>query len=262
MTDINRYLGFARETALRAGSLLTGMASNFGKIHYKTNSGNLVTAADKASEALIIKAIRKEYPHHCIMAEESGACNGTDKEFEWLVDPLDGTTNYAHQLPLWSVSIALAHNKKVIAGVVYHVSLKELYYAAKCKGAYCNGKRIHISKTPALKKSLLVTGIPYSTREDPHDNFVNFKKFSLIGQAVRRLGSAAIDMSYLACGRFDGYWERDLQPWDVAAGSIIITEAGGKLTRFNGTPYQVYSPSETLASNGLIHKEMMSVLKH
>jgi myo-inositol-1(or 4)-monophosphatase len=236
------------------------MARDFGKIRYKTNSGNLVTAADDASEKLIITAIRKKYPHHCIMAEESGDCGEKGSEFQWLVDPLDGTTNYAHQLPIWSVSIALTFRKKVIMGVVYHPNTDELYYAAKGQCAFCNGRRIYVSGTSQLLRSLLVTGMPFSVREKPFDNFRNFEKFSIKGQAVRRLGSAAIDLCYLARGRFDGYWERDLNPWDVAAGSLILTEAGGKVTDFRGRPYDIYPPTETLASNGKIHSQMIKVL--
>lgn len=237
------------------------MNRNFGKIRYKTNTGNLVTKADQASEKLIINAIRKKYPNHHIIAEESGMLGKAESDFEWLIDPLDGTTNYAHRLPLWSVSIALSYKKKIIVGVVYQPSINELYYAAKKKGAFCNNKKIRVSKISQLQKGLTVTGIPYSTKEKARDNFLNFYKFSMKSQAVRRLGSAAIDLCYLATGRFDGYWERDLNGWDVAAGSLIVTEAGGKITDFKGKPYQAYFPKETLASNVKLHKQMIKVLK-
>jgi len=256
----DKYLPFAKELALAAGKLLLKMSSNFGGIKYKTNSGNLVTAADKASEKLIVGAICKRYPHHCILAEEGGDSGKENAEFQWLIDPLDGTTNYAHQLPLWSVSIALTYKRKVIIGVVYIPVMNDLYYAVLGKGAFCNNQRIKVSRISDISKSLTVTGIPYSTKEEPKDNFLNFRKFSHAGQAVRRLGSAAIDFCYTAHGKFDGYWERELNPWDVAAGSLILTEAGGRITDFRGNPYQVYSPDETLASNGKIHRPMMRII--
>lgn len=257
----DKYLPFTKKLALDAGKLLLKMASNFGKIKYKTNSGNLVTAADKASEKLIVDAICKKYPNHCIMAEEGGDSGKENAEFQWLIDPLDGTTNYAHQLPLYAVSIALTYRKRVIIGVVYLPIMNTLYYAALGKGAFCNGKRIKVSRIADISKSLMVTGIPYSAKEEPRDNFLNFQKFSNSGQAVRRLGSAAIDLCYTASAKFDGYWERDLKPWDIAAGSLILTEAGGTITDFKGTTYQIYSPDETLASNGKIHRAMLKILK-
>jgi myo-inositol-1(or 4)-monophosphatase len=258
--NTDKYLAFAKRLALDAGKLLLKMSSNFGDIKYKTNSGNLVTAADKASEKLIVNAISKKYPSHCIMAEESGDCGQKDGDFQWLIDPLDGTTNYAHQLPIWAVSIALAYQRNVIVGVVYQPSMNALYYAALGKGAFCNRNPIKVSHITEISKSLMVTGIPYSTKEDPKDNFLNFQKFSYSSQAVRRLGSAAIDFCYTASGKFDGYWERNLNPWDVAAGSLILTEAGGTVTDFRGKPYQVYSPDETLASNGKIHQAMIKIM--
>jgi myo-inositol-1(or 4)-monophosphatase len=290
-----QYLAFTKSIALKAGKLLLKMSSNFGSIKLKSNYGNLVTSADKASEKLIVNAITRKYPSHSIMAEEGGDCGNSNGNFQWLIDPLDGTTNYAHQLPIFAVSIALTYQRKAIVGVVYHPSMNQLYYASLGKGAFClsgdpvkgnaqqsaksqrspeprsgiggvptnvGSKKLKVSNISELNRSLMVTGIPYCVKErSDHDNFKNFEKFSLCAQAVRRLGSAAIDYSLLASGRFDGYWERDLNPWDVAAGSLILTEAGGKVTDFKGNPYDIFNPKETLATNGKIHDAMIKILE-
>ena len=181
-------------------------------------------------------------------------------EYRWVIDPLDGTTNYAHGLPIYSISIALERNDGVVLGVVYDPERGELFQAEKAKGSYLNKKRIRVSKAQNLKKALLVTGFAYDIRKTTQNNMNYFTKFLKKSRALRRLGSAALDLSYVACGRFDGFWEMNLHPWDSAAGSLIVREAGGNLTKFDGSPYSHYD-KEILATNSKIHSQMMRVLK-
>ena len=256
----NRYLKVAIEAARRAGRYMMSRAGNYGKIHYKSNNTiNLVTEVDKKSEQIIINYIKKNFPGHGFLAEESGR-QQRNAEYKWIIDPIDGTTNYAHGLGVFCSSIGLEKNGSVIAGVVYDPSRDELFYAERNKGAYLNNKKIYASKITDISKSLLVTGFAYNVKEAKYTNIENFKNFLLASQGVRRLGSAAIDLCYVACGRFDGFWEVGLNPWDTAAGSLIAEEAGAKLTDFKGGQYSVYD-KEILASNGKIHKQMLEVFK-
>lgn len=253
------YLHFAQRLARQAGRLLKRLATKSREIFYKGSRFNLVTKADKESEALIIKAIRRKFPDHQIVSEEKGII-GNNRKFQWLIDPLDGTVNYSHQVPLYAVSLCLIYNKDVILGVVYNPCLSEMFYALKGKGAFLNHKQIKVSKTNLLWQSLVVTGLPYHFRKNPHSYFQTLQAVSINTQAVRRLGSAALDLCYVACGRFDAFWEKELNPWDVAAGSLILTEAGGKITDFKGRAYDIYHPVETLATNGKIHRQMIKIL--
>lgn len=255
-------LEIAIEAAKQAGKYLK---NNVGKVYEIQQKGgqerNLVTAIDKRSEAIIIETIRRHYPAHDILAEESQPAGGADNssKYKWIIDPLDGTTNFTHGLPVFCVSIGLEYNEQIIAGVIYDPNLDELFTAEKGKGAFLNGKRIFVSKTASLKRSLLVTGFPYNIADNPNHAIERFVNFLMQAQAVRRMGSAAIDLAYVAAGRYDGFWEVALNPWDMAAGALLVQEAGGKLSDFTGNSFSVYQ-KEICATNGLIHEEMISVL--
>ena len=223
---------------------------------------DLVTEADLASERLIIDRVKTYYPRHSILAEESGATSPAtpeaQDEWRWIIDPLDGTTNYAHGYPCFCVSIGLEHLGKLELGVIYDPMRDELFTAERGEGAALNGRRIHISATNNLASALLCTGFPYDVRE--RGEFArHFTNFIMNAQAVRRDGSAALDLSYVACGRFDGFWEEGLRPWDVAAAVLMIEEAGGRVTHYDGSPFDIYT-APILASNGLVHEQMMRVL--
>ena len=250
-------LDFAIRLAQEAGNVLR---SSFGRKIVVSNKGDidLVTEVDLAAEKVIKDLIQSHYPKHGILAEESGATE-TDSEYRWIVDPLDGTTNYAHGLPIFCVSIALECAGEMIIGVIYDPMRDELFAAERGNGATMNGRTIRVSKTEALTKSLLVTGFPYDIHSNKVNNIDNFTNFIRNAQAVRRLGSAAIDLCYVACGRFDGFWEMKLNAWDMAAGALIVEEAGGEVTNFDGNVFDPFK-KEICASNGMIHKEMVTIL--
>jgi len=253
------YLELAVELARKAGAL---QLESLEVVHTVERKGaiNLVTEVDKACEAVIVSGINKSFPHHDILAEEQTA-ERQKSNFCWIVDPLDGTTNYAHQFPFFCVSIALEKEGELICGVIYDPTRDELFAAEKGKGASLNGNAIKVSEAPNLKESLLATGFAYNVQEgESLDNLDNFEAFIKTALAVRRPGAAALDLAYVACGRIDGFWELFLKPWDIAAGIVIIEEAGGRVTSFKGEPVDVYG-KEILASNGLIHDEMMTVLR-
>ena len=254
-------LNFAIQTAREAGRVL---AEKFGRALRVSNKGDidLVTEADIASERLIVERIRSYHPRHAILTEESGdvvAIGDVDSEYKWVVDPLDGTTNYAHGYPCFCVSIALEHEGRVVVGVVYDPTRDEMFAAERGGGATLNGRSLRVSETSELNGALLCTGFPYDVR-DRGDFARHFHNFIMHAQGVRRDGSAALDLAYVACGRFDGFWEEGLNPWDVAAGVLLITEAGGRISRYNGTPFDIYTPP-IAASNGLIHEAMLDVLR-
>lgn len=253
-------LNFAIETAREAGQILL---EKFGRKINISKKGdiNLVTEADLASEKLIIERIKSYYPKHAILAEESGDAVLLDgvNTWKWIIDPLDGTTNFAHGYPCFCVTIALEHDGEIVIGVTFDPTRNELFAAERGKGATLNNKPIRVSDTEKLSESLIVTGFPYNFKEK--ENFArHLTDFLLHSRGVRRDGSAAIDMAYVACGRFDGFWEEGLNPWDVAAGLLLIEEAGGQVTYYNGEKYNIYSPP-ICGSNGLIHGEMLKVLK-
>jgi len=254
-------LNFAIDVAREAGGLLI-QRLGAAKV---TNKGDidLVTEADIAAENLIIERIRSYYPQHGILAEESGEVNltgGKQSEWKWIIDPLDGTTNYAHGYPCFAVSIALEHNGELEVGVVYDPVRDEMFAAERSSGATLNDRTIRVSSVEDLSQAMLCTGFPYNVRERP-DFARDFANFTMTAQAVRRDGSAAIDLAYVACGRFDGFWEDGLSPWDIAAGMLLIQEARGLVTNFNKEPLSIYT-KKVLATNGLIHDAMMKVLHH
>ncbi|MDI6738746.1 MAG: inositol monophosphatase family protein [Candidatus Edwardsbacteria bacterium] len=247
----------AANTARQAGKLLIAMAIRGVAVDYK-GAIDLVTESDHRSEELIVKLLRKNFPDDDIMTEESEK-ERTKSDRRWIIDPLDGTTNYAHKFPFWCVSIAFEHKGTIELGAVYNPNLKELFTAHRGRGAYLNGGRIKVSRQHELGKSLLATGFPYDVHESSQDNLEYFRRFIKRAQAVRRPGSAAIDLAYVACGRLDGFWEMKLKAWDMAAAALMVTEAGGTVTALNGGPFSIYVP-ECLASNGQIHQTMIDIL--
>jgi len=251
------YREFAVSLAREAGELLKNRFNHRHTVDYKGEI-NIVTEADILSEELLKSRIAGRFPGHDILTEESP---GTDygSEFRWIIDPLDGTTNYAHAYPVFCVSIALAKKGEVGLGVIYNPMLDELFTAERGGGAFLNGRRIFVSDTQALSRSLLATGFPYDIRESKNNNINYFSAMALRAQAIRRAGSAALDLAYVAAGRFDGFWELKLMPWDTAAGWLMITEAGGLVTDLGGGDFHLES-SHVLASNGKIHDTMREVI--
>lgn len=243
--------------AARGGEILRNY---WGKAHSVRKKGviDLVTEADLASEKAIIDIIQKTFPGHAVLAEESGATAGPTRH-EWIIDPLDGTTNYAHHLPEFSLSIAFAIDKEILFGLVLNPVTRELFCATRGQGATLNGLPVRVSDTKRLGESLLVTGFPYNVRSVIQPLMRRLEKCLLAAQGIRRLGSAALDLCYVACGRFDGFWEQNLAPWDTAAGMLIAQEAGATISDFSNRPYDI-GMKEILATNGSIHQEMMEVL--
>ncbi len=243
------------EWAKYAGGLLR---EGYGKQHQVNLKGriDLVTEMDQQSETYLLEQIRGRYPKHTIFAEESGQTAGQE-DLCWYIDPLDGTTNYAHAIPFFSVSIAYAEAGSLVLGVVYDPMRDECFSAERGKGAWCNGKAIYVSETDNLLYSLLVTGFPYDSGPNGNNNLSSFSHFTQLSQGVRRLGSAALDLCYVGAGRFEGYWEQTLRPYDFAAGALIVTEAGGRITNLEGSTDLMNSPYSILAGNPAIHALML-----
>ncbi len=249
----------AIEAAKTAASILNDYARNGFRVEYK-DQVNLVTDADRRSEQAIIDVIRKPFPTHRVLAEERGEQAGSDLEYQWVIDPLDGTTNFAHGYPAYCVSIGVEYRGNPILGIVLDPTRQELFLAEAGCGASLNGTPLHVSRTSTLNSALLVTGFAYDIRESPENNLNHFSRFALRAQGMRRTGTAALDLCYVAAGRFDGFWELKLHPWDTAAGLIMVLEAGGLVTGFNGEPFSIHQQA-IVASNGLIHEEMLEVLR-
>jgi len=256
--SIKEFRKVAIAAAEKGGAILL---KNFGKkpkVSYKGEI-NLVTEVDHLSEKVIVDYLHKNFQEHAILTEEIYSLK-KDSEFQWLVDPLDGTTNYSHGFPVFCISIGLLRQKEIIFGLVYQPLLKEMFIAEKARGTILNRRKLAVSKTKELRRSLLATGFPYDIRTSPYNNLDHFCNFAVSAQAVRRAGAAALDLAYTAAGRFDGFWELKLNPWDVAAGILLVEEAGGKVTDFQNRAYDIYR-GEILASNGKIHLEMVKVLQ-
>jgi myo-inositol-1(or 4)-monophosphatase len=250
----------AVEAAKEAGKFLKYSVGRVKNVEMKKGEErNLVSEIDKGSEEKIIGIIKRHYPNHAILAEESGA-KDSSSDYKWVIDPLDGTTNFLHGLPIFCVTIGIEYKGEIVAGVVYDPNLDELFTAEKGSGAFLNGKRLKVTATSKLIDSLLVTGFPYDIAQNPDNAIGHFVNFLLEGQGLRRLGSAALDLSYVAAGRFDGFWEVNLNPWDMAAGMLFVREAGGRVTDFAGEESTIYK-KQVLASNGIIHDAMLNVLK-
>ena len=261
-----KFAAPAAAIAMEAGALVRGFYESGVETEYK-GEADLVTEADRASERLIVERLRARFPSHGVYGEE-GTRGQMESEYRWYVDPVDGTTNFAHRYPVFCVSMGLEYRAarlaadedgQIVAGVIFDPTRNELFVAEKGKGAYLNGRRIQVSRTAAVAESLLATGFPSRKRhQNPNIHF--YQEITMRSHGVRRAGSAALDLAYTACGRFDGYWEFNLNPWDTSAGSLMVAEAGGKLTYFDGSPFHLAS-REILASNGLIHGEMMQIFE-
>lgn len=247
----------ATQTALEAGQTLKkGYGTQF-LVESKDGRHNLVTEWDRKSEKLIIEAISKDFPDHHFLAEESGESGKNKMGILWVIDPLDGTVNFAHKIPMFAVSIATTFQGEVLVGVVYNPMLDELFVAEKGQGATLNGKKIKVTETAELDQAILGTGFPYNAHKNPLCALDHFHAFVKMGLPLRRIGSVAIDLCYLAAGRFDAFWEVSLEPWDYAAGKLIIEEAGGIFSDLEGNPYRAFKEGPILASNGLLHDQMV-----
>jgi len=256
---MSQYLETAIQAAIQAGELLKDGFGKAFEITNKAGRNNLVTEYDLKAEKEIIDFIKAKFPDHSFLSEECGAIESKDSAVRWIIDPLDGTVNFAHSIPIFSVSIAAEVDGEIEAGVIYSPMLNELFYSAKGKGAFLNSNKIKVSDVDDLNTSMLVTGFPYNVAENPGNCLDSFKDIVGRGIPVRRLGSAALDLAYLAAGRFDGYWEIKLQPWDVAAGYLLVNEAGGKITKYDESEYKI-DDKPILATNGKIHRQLSDIL--
>lgn len=250
-------LSFAIETARCAGALLLDGLARRRTMELKS-AYEVVTEIDRDSEALIVAAIRRTFPDHAILAEEGGRVE-RESPFLWLIDPLDGTNNYAHGFPFFSISIALMENDTLLLGVVFDPLRNELFSAERGAGAWCNEQRLRVSETPTLASSLVSTGFPYDYATTADNNTRQFTRLQARTQGVRRAGSAALDLAYVAAGRLDAHWELRLKPWDTAAGALLVLEAGGRLSDWRGAPWNPWN-DRLVASNGRIHDELIAAL--
>lgn len=261
LTHSSELLSIAIQAALSAGQLLKkGFRSVFA-IDSKPGKNNLVTEYDRASEQAIIQTIAARFPTHQFLAEESGFTPGKQEEVTWIIDPLDGTVNFANGIPLFSVSIAASIGEQIICGVVFQPITQELFWAQQGMGAFLNGNSLHVSQNTELEHAFLATGFPYNIHENPMHCIETFGKIAQTGIPIRRLGSAAIDLAYVAAGYFDGYWEVILQPWDCAAGKLLVEEAGGKVTDYQGKPIKVFTAGPVVASNTILHRALLGELQ-
>ncbi|MFP4081745.1 MAG: inositol monophosphatase family protein [Candidatus Aminicenantes bacterium] len=255
---MDKYLKEAEAAARKAGKMLKENLNAAAQIVYK-GAVDLVTNFDNQSQKMIFDHLSSCFPDHGFMAEE-GLDKARGKEFRWVFDPLDGTTNYAHGFPVFCISVAMERKNEVVLGLVYDPMREEMFSAVRGGGAFLNSRRIRVSGVHDLDKSLVATGFPYDLRESEVNNIDHFNHFLLRVQAIRRCGSAAMDLCYVACGRFDGFWELKLKPWDMAAGALMVKEAGGKISDFQDKEFSIHG-SEILASNGLLHQQMIQVLQ-
>jgi myo-inositol-1(or 4)-monophosphatase len=260
-SQLQIFLDVATEAALAAGAVLQTYWGNLKTIEEKGRPGDLVTEADKAAEATILQVLHRHVPDHNILTEESGQLGNQESVCLWAIDPLDGTTNYAHQYPVSAVSVGLLIDGVPQVGAIFDPARQELFRAAKGLGATCNRRPIQVSQTALLEKSLLVTGFAYDRRQTADNNYAEFCHLTHLTQGVRRSGSAALDLAYVACGRFDGYWERGLSPWDIAAGIVLVEEAGGLVTAYDRSPLDIKS-GRILATNGQLHSSLSHALQN
>lgn len=256
--EMEFFLDLATEAVMKGGVVLQEHWGKIKSIEEKGRTGDLVTEADKKAEAEILKVLASQVPDHQILAEESGTI-GLKGKYLWAIDPLDGTTNYAHGYPVACVSVGLLMEGIPQVGAIYNPFRNELFRAAKGLGATCNGRPLLVSTTPQLNQSLLVTGFAYDRRETKDNNYAEFCYLTHLTQGVRRSGSAALDLTDVATGRLDGYWERGIKPWDVVAGIVLVEEAGGKVTAYDGSPLKIES-GRLLATNGHIHQSLSQAL--
>lgn len=258
LKEINKIKKVADDLALSAGKILAQGYNKVRKITYKGRI-NIVTDIDEKSEKFLVKNIKKNFPTHKIIAEEGGEVKG-EEDFCWYIDPLDGTSNYAHNFQFFCVSIGVEHYGKIIYAVVYAPLLNEFFWAAKNGGAFLNNKKISVSKISDINKAMLATGFPYDIKESSENNINYFTAFAKKSQTIRRVGAAALDLCYVACGRFEGFWEIKLSPWDMAAGKLIVEEAGGKVTGFDGKELNLFN-KKIVSSNKILHNKMLEIIK-
>ncbi|UXE63442.1 MAG: inositol monophosphatase [Woronichinia naegeliana WA131] len=256
---LQNWLDVSTEAVLAAGAILEDLWGNLETVQEKGLAGDLVTEADRKAESLILDVLERHCPHHAILAEESGYQGEQQSTYLWAIDPLDGTTNYAHSYPISCVSVGLMVEGVPQLGAIYNPFRRELFRAAKGLGATLNRRPIQVSASPTLAKSLLVSGFAYDRRETLDNNYAEFCHLTHLTQGVRRSGSAALDLTDVACGRLDGYWERGIKAWDITAGIVILEEAGGKVTAYDQSPLDITS-GRILATNGLIHAELSQAL--
>lgn len=259
MPDIEKLLDIAKEAAYAAGEIQMSYFGKAKEISYKQNEYDLVTNADRHCEEKIFSIIRSHFPNHNFLGEETGTHNELTSEYMWVVDPIDGTTNFSHNFPHFATSIGLLYRGEIYLGVVYDAFKNELFWAAKDCGAFLNSDPIQVSKANVIKKSLLATGFPYDRGKILEKGLKYFNALIGEAQAIRRPGAASLDLCYVANGRLDGFWELNLSPWDVAAGVCIIREAGGKVTSIGEESFSIFD-KKILATNGLIHDEMAGYL--
>jgi myo-inositol-1(or 4)-monophosphatase len=256
---LQTFLDVATEAALAAGAVLQGYLGKLEEVREKGRGGDLVTAADKASEQVILEILQRHFPNHAILAEESGRLGNAQSDFCWAIDPLDGTTNFAHQYPCFAVSIGLLVAGVPQVGVIFDPYRHELFRGVKGAIATCNRQPIGVSTISNLSQSLLVTGFAYDRRDTTDNNYAEFCYLTHLTQGVRRSGAAALDLAYVASGRVDGYWERGISLWDIAAGIVILEAAGGKVSAYDGSPIELET-GRILATNGLVHSSLSQEL--
>ena len=259
-SQLQEFLQVAIEAAQASGHVLRKYWGKISCIKEKSYAGDLVTEADQESEQLIMEILHTRFPTHGFQGEEFGIQPIVNEDFNWVVDPLDGTTNYTHQFPFVSISIGLLYRNEPILGVIYNPIFEELFHGVKGNGAYLNNSKIQVSCVSNLSRSLLATGFAYDRNETEDNNYSEFCHLTQAAQGVRRLGSAALDLAYVAAGRLDGYWEKGLQPWDMVAGVAIVREAGGRVTAYDLSPFALNS-GRVLATNGVIHEQLSIELK-
>ncbi len=256
-TELTELTGFAKDLAVQAGAILRKGFATSHRVHYKGRI-DPVTEIDLKSEQFIIRSIIRRYPHHSFLAEE-GTGSGVVSEYRWVIDPLDGTVNFAHGFPVYCVSIALEYQGEVVLGAVYDPERHELFWGCRGQSARLNDRKIAVSSEKKLERALLATGFAYDIGHAKRNNLGLFARMAKKAQGIRRPGSAAIDLCWLACGRIDGFWELKLHPWDTAAACLFVQSAGGRISRIDGRPYTISDP-DLLASNGYLHGSMKAVL--
>jgi myo-inositol-1(or 4)-monophosphatase len=258
--DFSNFTLTAIQAALKASEILIKGFRNTKTIKKKEGKHNLVTEYDLLSEKIIISFIKERFPDHGILSEEEGQLKKKD-DFEWIIDPLDGTVNFAHSIPVFAISLALKNKNDIICGVTYNPLMNELFVAEKGKGAYLNGNKLNVTKTKKLDDAILATGFPYDLINNPNNCIEHLINVLKLGIPLRRLGSASLDLAYVAAGRFDGYWETGLGPWDLAAGKLLIEEAKGKVTNWDGTEVILKRKNTVIATNSYLHLELLKIFK-
>lgn len=259
MDEYKRFLTLAMDAAYKGGEILKKFYGGGFLVDSKSNPADLVTEADRGAETAILQELSAHFPEHAILSEEGGGNAKKDSDYLWVVDPLDGTTNFTHGFPVFAISIGLLEKGKPVVAIVYNPIMGELFTAYKGGGALLNGLPIAVSSEENLQNSLLATGFAYDRWSVTDTNYLEFCHFTHISHGVRRLGAAAVDLAYVAAGRLDGYWERGLKPWDLAAGVLLVEEAGGLVTDYNGDPLDLYE-GRILATNGALHPQMREEL--